>query len=313
MIVQTLRCFQVAECDRLPGTFPQRRAPATLRTSGGQAQRRFVPMSSTDCMRGTDLASTLERLGVSDRPFEAGCVLESAKEPWHRARVLESSRFVFAWLEDRSDQWWVDVIYGASIGKRVILAEGDQEIFSGSLWALQRTEHICLSRCTSREAGLFLASVVFAHDPHRKVNSWTWSYLAENIIQNLESPIEARLAVHLFSWVVDYSVCDLVSQRNLLKYRVDFAITNERLESESEAHKASMGYMGPIRVCIECDGHDFHERTKEQAARDKKRDRELATAGWTVLRFTGSEIWKDPSSCVEQVMELIGNLGGSLR
>lgn len=45
---------------------------------------------------------------------------------------------------------------------------------------------------------------------------------------------------------------------------------------------------------IECDGHDFHERTKKQAEHDKKRDRFLQAEGFPVLRLTGSEIWRDP-------------------
>jgi very-short-patch-repair endonuclease len=50
-------------------------------------------------------------------------------------------------------------------------------------------------------------------------------------------------------------------------------------------------------VLIECDGHDFHERTKEQAARDRKKDRDLQAAGYVVLRYTGSELWNDPMKC----------------
>lgn len=54
-------------------------------------------------------------------------------------------------------------------------------------------------------------------------------------------------------------------------------------------------------VAIECDGHAFHEKTKEQAASDKKRDRAIVTAGFPVLRFTGSEIFRDTLGCVGQV------------
>jgi very-short-patch-repair endonuclease len=56
-------------------------------------------------------------------------------------------------------------------------------------------------------------------------------------------------------------------------------------------------------VIVECDGHQFHERNKEQAARDKSRDRELLSAGYPVMRFTGSEIFKDPVGCAEQVRD----------
>ncbi len=55
------------------------------------------------------------------------------------------------------------------------------------------------------------------------------------------------------------------------------------------------------RIIIECDGHDFHEKTKFQAAHDKKRDRWFQSEGIVVLRFTGSEIWASPEKCVQQI------------
>lgn len=58
------------------------------------------------------------------------------------------------------------------------------------------------------------------------------------------------------------------------------------------------------KVAIELDGHEFHDRTKEQAARDRSRDRELSALGWTVLRFTGSEIWKDAKTCAMQALSI---------
>lgn len=55
------------------------------------------------------------------------------------------------------------------------------------------------------------------------------------------------------------------------------------------------------RYVIECDGHDFHERTKEQAARDKKRDRILQSAGYQVFRYTGSEIWRNADDLLSEL------------
>lgn len=73
---------------------------------------------------------------------------------------------------------------------------------------------------------------------------------------------------------------------------------------------ALMGYTmdgrgGLILIDIECDGHDYHERTKEQAARDKARDRALVAEGYSILRFTGSEIWHRPEQCVDEIGEVI--------
>jgi very-short-patch-repair endonuclease len=50
-------------------------------------------------------------------------------------------------------------------------------------------------------------------------------------------------------------------------------------------------------VFIECDGHNFHERTKEQAANDRQKDRVIQASGFPILRFTGSEIHRDPGAC----------------
>lgn len=85
-------------------------------------------------------------------------------------------------------------------------------------------------------------------------------------------------------------------QKHVGDWRVDFLI-----------HYYDFGY--PDRpekwasLIVECDGHDFHERTKEQAKRDRRRDRAAQRDGIPILRFTGSEIWNDPIGCALQVVE----------
>jgi len=86
----------------------------------------------------------------------------------------------------------------------------------------------------------------------------------------------------------------ICSQVQIKKHRVDFLIW-----INLGCNLINCG------IVIECDGHDFHERTKEQAARDRARDRELQSSGYLVLRFTGSEIWKSPVGCAEQVAQAI--------
>lgn len=65
------------------------------------------------------------------------------------------------------------------------------------------------------------------------------------------------------------------------RYRADFMIY---VSGAKQRH----------RIVIECDGHDFHEKTKAQAQRDKSRDRFFISHGVPVLRYSGSEIFKDP-------------------
>jgi len=81
-------------------------------------------------------------------------------------------------------------------------------------------------------------------------------------------------------------------QKKHRNYRLDFLITMKDGETTRS-------------VAVECDGHDYHERTKEQARRDKSRDRILALDGLTTLRFTGSEIHADAVECAEQVLNYL--------
>ncbi len=65
---------------------------------------------------------------------------------------------------------------------------------------------------------------------------------------------------------------------------------------------------GQKSVFIECDGHDFHERTKEQAERDRSRDRAVQFAGIPILRFTGREIWRDVSQVTVEILNFLGSV-----
>lgn len=89
------------------------------------------------------------------------------------------------------------------------------------------------------------------------------------------SPIETHLAGILAAMHAAGRVT-VKAQAEILTYRCDFLITHS-------------GFKIP-GIVVECDGHAFHERTREQAARDRKRDRDMQNAGYIVLRFTGSEI-----------------------
>jgi hypothetical protein len=80
---------------------------------------------------------------------------------------------------------------------------------------------------------------------------------------------------------VDSFVLEMTSQARVSRYRVDFLLT----------HGDGPDNRQPL--VLECDGHVYHERTKEQAERDRARDRELQSLGYPVFRYTGSEIWDD--------------------
>lgn len=71
------------------------------------------------------------------------------------------------------------------------------------------------------------------------------------------------------------------AQERILDWPADFVI-------------ATLGPDDKERIAVvECDGHAFHERTKEQAQRDRSRDRAVQGRGWRMIRYTGSELYKD--------------------
>jgi very-short-patch-repair endonuclease len=152
-------------------------------------------------------------------------------------------------------------------------------------------------------------------DPMDKIRDWASDYVEANCIslrevaeRRCESPIEVAMAVALWTyftiveqrstefWAPFQSDIDGVEPDNVViapqylcaGYRADFVVA---IGTDS----------GMLTAAVECDGHDFHERTKEQAARDRKRDREMQVEFDIVLRFTGSEIYRDPMKCAEDV------------
>ncbi len=140
-----------------------------------------------------------------------------------------------------------------------------------------------------------------------------WEDRGAELILQTESPIEGLLlgalykdhdlhdfTVHFAGCVNDpvESVCGTVfiyQQATIAPYRVDFLI-----DDSSSPNAAQRRW-----IVIECDGHDFHERTKDQVRRDRARDRFLQSKGCRVLRFTGSEIWADAEACAAEIWRQI--------
>lgn len=103
----------------------------------------------------------------------------------------------------------------------------------------------------------------------------------------------------------DYIIIE--PQAAIGQYRVDFIVEGVDpfnagwLTSETGVRVEDF----KARLVVECDGHDFHERTKEQASKDKKRDRELQKAGFRVFRYSGSDLWRDPIAAADEVVSEI--------
>ena len=120
--------------------------------------------------------------------------------------------------------------------------------------------------------------------------------------ESCQSPIEKLLLTVLLWDSVDYREYHRLESLNIRRQeRVAAEDRNYIVDIFVEAQTENKTYS----IIVECDGHDYHERTKEQAAHDKERDRILTRAGYTVLRYTGSEIYTDPVRCAKDVWKTL--------
>lgn len=122
-------------------------------------------------------------------------------------------------------------------------------------------------------------------------------------VEGCESPIEKLfyIAFNMYRFSrgfnTDYErYLDLEPQHEIVrdsgkKYRVDFYLTHEFQIPEQKG------------LIVECDGHEFHEKTKEQVKNNNERDYELKKMGYDVLHFNGRQIYLDPMKCAKEVYE----------
>lgn len=129
----------------------------------------------------------------------------------------------------------------------------------------------------------------------------------------VESPIE-----HIFNFAFDLlefaregatQYIYLLSQEEITvngkTYRADFLFDSNECESPY-SH-----FPKPFKLVIECDGHDYHERTKAQVKKANERDLALKMAGYDVLHLSGSQIYNEPFECARKVMDyILLNVGG---
>jgi very-short-patch-repair endonuclease len=102
-------------------------------------------------------------------------------------------------------------------------------------------------------------------------------------------------------------------QPTIGEYRVDFLLQYSQRTHGNEGEKRldlskpalASFTQGTAHLIVECDGHDYHERTKEQAEADKTRDRMLQTVGYPVFRFTGSRLFSDPLACARECLVVL--------
>lgn len=72
-------------------------------------------------------------------------------------------------------------------------------------------------------------------------------------------------------------------------YRSDWAIFNPKTSGA---------------LVLECDGKDFHS-SADQMAHDQKKDAAAHDRGYLTMRFTGSQIHRDPDGCAKKIYDVV--------
>lgn len=212
---------------------------------------------------------------------------------------IRNSDVIFVWLDAKDAHGtFVEIGYAKALNKPIFMAispiiyetdydsEGNIRYYDYKEIAINIEEAIkdlWFPLSMSDKWGRYLD----VSDAWKDFISWYKRDILKLIDPVIESPIEKILYPSLKE-ACGRRQLELKPQFNIGIYRTDFAILGK-----------------DTKLAIECDGHAFHEKTKEQATRDRKREREIIAKGYKVLRFTGSEIYKDPASCTREVMRII--------
>lgn len=131
-----------------------------------------------------------------------------------------------------------------------------------------------------------------------------------------QSPIEIifNFTFDLVAYAKGYEGLWLAPQYEVRKeskhYYLDFAFFADSIDGMFNITHPE------FKLAIECDGHEFHERTKEQVANDNNREYDLKMMGFDVLRFSGSQIYNKPFVCaaktLKYIIEKIGEDNGDI-
>lgn len=85
-------------------------------------------------------------------------------------------------------------------------------------------------------------------------------------------------------------------------YRPDFYLQLERDDDPFNSDTEPTVYR---KIVVEIDGHDYHERTKEQAMRDRERDRIFQRSRFYVMRYTASEVYRRKDDIITTAFQML--------
>lgn len=161
------------------------------------------------------------------------------------------------------------------------------------------TENTCYGTITEIGYAKGNGKTVWIAGPNEIKDMWFTYNLADKFSFNFQNPKEALNffldTFHIFKSPIEQTFYDNWNKKNhnyklefqypILNYFVDFV----HLDS---------------KTIIELDGHETHS-SPDAIAYDRKRQRDIESVGWKVIRFGGKEIYSNVELCVNETIQII--------
>lgn len=191
--------------------------------------------------------------------------------------AIDRADVVFAWIDDLTAFGTIFEL-GYAVGRKQVYLASPDEV-SNDLWFMRAAIEATPNSHLIYENGPIEAFAIVS-------DILTKNETIGMRRSRTESPIESNFYDAMQGYCYGGELEPQIEiNANGHRYRADFAIPSKK-------------------IVIELDGHEYH-KSKEQRTNDARRERDLQTAGWKVIRFTGTEVHRDAYKCAEDACHFI--------
>jgi hypothetical protein len=153
------------------------------------------------------------------------------------------------------------------------------------------------------------ANIVDEHyksDPLCKICNFKLSHNCDTCLFILQSPLERKLYLELLKSHIFFQT----------QYGINWNGRNIPIEGKTFGDKQNnfkevltiVDFFidkNKSKLCVYTDGHTYHERTEDQAQRDRNIDRKLQELGYKVLRYTGKDVNENLDRIINDIKKWI--------
>ncbi|MGL2963441.1 DUF559 domain-containing protein [Flavobacterium sp. RSB2_4_14] len=198
-------------------------------------------------------------------------------------------------LSDRYEAW----------DKCLLVGHRDLEILRDEINAVLSSQTTAEKLNVTEEQGKIMDQH-HKEDPMCKGCEYKLSQSCRVCLFTLQSPLERKLYLELKKNHIRFDV-----QHGLNWAGETISIEGKSYGNEKNNFKEVLTVVDfhitkkDTKLCVYTDGHTYHERTEEQAQRDRNIDRKLQELDFNVLRYTGKEVNENMSKIISDIKKWI--------